>query len=88
MKVFCINDLGWFEVRNYFLFTKEVDCDGPDYGDILTVTREYYEKGELYYDLMEWPPKNNNDGFLASCFIQLSDIDETELVNTIKVETV
>jgi len=80
MKVFCINDLGWYKEVKRFFRIKKVDCNGPDYGDILTVTREYYDEGELYYDFLEWPPKNGNDGFQARCFIPLSEIDETEFV--------
>ena len=81
MKVFCINDFGWCVERNYFLFKREIDVDGPDYGDINTVLREYYSKGILYYELVEWHPEHPDDGFQADCFIPLSEIDETELVN-------
>lgn len=82
MKVFCINDLGWVTGKKYLfgLYKKTVWTYGPKYGDINTVTDEYYLQGDLCYELMEWP--NDNDGaFVASSFIPLSEIDEMELIN-------
>lgn len=82
MKVFCINDNGWYFDKKIIFWNRIIECDGPSYGDINTVTSEYYKEGKLYYDLLEWPPKSNDDGFEADCFIPLSEIDETEMVNS------
>lgn len=80
MRVFCINSDGWYESKKFLWFKRDVDCDGPTYGDIVTVVNKYYEGGILYYNITEWPPCIGDNGFEAECFIPLSDIDEVELL--------
>jgi hypothetical protein len=50
----------------------------PQVGDIDEVIRSEHFKGHLYYSLERF---GRDVGFLAECFAQLSDIDETELIN-------
>lgn len=90
MRLMCVNTDGWVEDRSYLfgLIKIKRDCDGPTYGDMVSVTSSYYEDGVLYYVLLEWPEKKRNDGFQADCFIPLSSIDETEMEGAYKTEKV
>lgn len=80
MKVFCINSVGW-DYDKFYLWgligPVKKDCDGPKYGDTLTVANEYYAEGKLYYHLIEWPPCEGDNGFEAACFIPISEIEES-----------
>lgn len=73
MKVKCINSDGW-EFANLTAWQSFVikitgrKPIGPNFNDIVTVVSEYWELGELYYHLMEWPDKNNEGGYNAKCF--------------------
>lgn len=84
MKVMCINDNGW-----YCIITGK-RAKGPEYGEIVTVTREYTSPvdNDKYYDLQEYPPKHNDDGFGVSLFIPISDIDEKEILEQRKLQEV
>jgi hypothetical protein len=83
MKVMCINEDGWIEQHRKTFFglipLPDKDTVGPSSGDIVTVTRQYWAYGKLYYDLLEWPPKSLDDGFCASEFVLTSEIDEMEM---------
>jgi len=79
MKVKCINPDNWLECDRTFLGLfrlPDKDCEGPAYGDVVTVQRKYWHKGKLYYDLVEWPSKSDNDGFDAEEFLPLDEFFE------------
>ncbi len=84
MKVRCINNLGWVETDRKIIGIKLPDrnCDGPAYGDTLTVLNEYWEKGEKYYILLEWPC--GKDGWAASGFKPIPEQYETVSFTVIK----
>lgn len=81
IKLFCINSDGWIErVKFLWFFKYWKECSGPTYGEVVTVIGSYYDEGELYYELREWPPGKNNDGYEASCFIPISNVDEQSIL--------
>lgn len=86
MKAKCINDAGWVQKRYFkilrWLCGEWEDGTGPKEGEIVTVVNEYWEEGELYYILKEWPLKHD-EGFEASQFVPLK-----EGYNTVKFEEI
>lgn len=78
MKAYCIADKYWVdEVTNK-------PCDGPRYGDIVTVIGELFINGRQYYVLKEWPPVEPDDSYCAEHFIPLSEISETVIHEQVK----
>ena len=74
MRIFCINSDGW-ETKRFFLWgliSFRRETNGPRYGDISTVTDEEFDKGKVFYALLEWP----GDQFESECFIPLSEDEE------------
>lgn len=82
MKYKCINQYGWIRERSrliyQFLFGKNKDVDGPEYGDVVTVIGRDYEKGVKYFHLLEWPSSKESDGWQADCFVPYDEDHETE----------
>jgi len=89
MRLVCINTTGWYQDKKalFGLITYKRNCKGPKYGDIVTKIKDVYEEGILYYILVEWPDAND-EGFEATSFIPLSEIDETEMERNYKTEKV
>lgn len=63
-------------------------CPGPGTKEICTVTRAYISPtdGKVYYDLKEYPPTNNDDGYAAQEFLPLLVADENDLENLLNLQ--
>lgn len=74
MKATCINSEGWADSD-----TNE-DTTGPSLGDIVHITGFYLEEtnGLIYFYLEEWPPDNQRDGYEASWFVFIEDLEIPE----------
>lgn len=90
MKVTCIvyPDGMWpvgdqYEKKYWWSKKKQVLQRGPQKGDVVTVTKEYWSEGEKYYKLMEWPGKNSYDsrGFAV---IEKADFEKVEYSSIVK----
>lgn len=75
MQVICINSNGWQTAMG--------KISGPSSGDVLRVMDEEWEEGYHGYYFAQWQTP-----FLASEFIPLSSIDETEMERNYKTEKV
>lgn len=72
MKVMCISDF----IENHMkLYMPKLKV-----GEIYTVIKETNQNGFSFYLLGEYIDTNFNYWYEQSCFIPLSDIDETELI--------
>lgn len=69
MKVRCINKTGWIWIRRVKSFWRKntAKANGPKLDDIVTIRGEYWDEGQRYYLLVEWPCKDNS-GWIASQF--------------------
>lgn len=90
MKVKCITPAGhsnfWVETRVFlWLRLGEKKVDGPKEGDIVTVVGEYWDRGECFYLLKEWPTKEN-EGWNSNCFVPIEPAFEKISYNEIKKE--
>lgn len=72
MRVMCISDYIENEMKSYMPKLKV--------GEIYTVIKETKESGFYFYLLSEHINPDFNYWYEKSCFIPLSDIDETELI--------
>lgn len=67
-KVKCINKIGWeWKIPRYkryffglFKGKKNNDVNGPKYNDVVTVEKQEWSCGQLYYYLVEWPNDGNH----------------------------
>lgn len=72
MKVECTNQEGWMFkkifLRRLFFWQKKKNkpSNGPKKGDVVTVSREVWHEGILYYAFVEWP----NSGFYNSKYFK------------------
>jgi hypothetical protein len=71
MRVICIEHLNTSD-------QKSQNIPNPEIGDIDVVIKSVRKYGTVYYALERFGYDN---GYLASCFAILSDLDETTLVN-------
>lgn len=77
MKVRCTNDKGWvfsdvFIKKWPWSKKKNKPWKGPKKGDIVTVVNEYWNDGEKWYRLMEWPVPNNG-GYNSKHFTPIDE---------------
>lgn len=65
-----------------------IECDirakGPSKGDILTVTKEFWEEGKKYYQFLEWPVEDDESGYNAKWFEDIEDVYEQVTYSQIK----
>lgn len=81
-KVICVNSGTPGNTRDT-LGNKGVYCPDVFVGSEYTVVDEYYNNGELYYELFEVPADGITHYFYSSkMFATYSTINEQELVNT------
>jgi hypothetical protein len=77
MKVKYIRNEGqpWvgFVKKKFFWSSGKIKRNGPAYGDIVTVAREFWEDGHKWYNLLEWP---NGTGYGVTWFIPLEHSEE------------
>lgn len=82
MKYKCIGTGPWIQERRWrlaqIIFGRHKVVDGPLCGDIVTVIGHFYDKGEKYLYLLEWPSQDETDGFNARYFAPYDEDHETE----------
>lgn len=82
MKVRCINDQNrWVRVDiEWWQFWIKRESRGPKENDVVTVENEFWWRGNLYYDFVEWP----GESYLASEFVPIEEQYESVKFEEIK----